>query len=146
MSPDDVRAEAERRAARRRQGLPLTATPAEIEQQAREDNLRLERDIQRGCVKYYRAHGCVVYETSQKRAAKVSPGIPDLIVFHPRSGLHWYHEVKTPSGELRPDQKDFREQCLLTKTTHIVGGLAAAGLVVETLPNQRCSNPAGEGG
>jgi hypothetical protein len=144
--PSAVRAEAERRAARRSQGLPLTATADELEQQAREDDARQEKEIQWECVKFYRAHGCVVYETSQKRASRIAPGIPDLIVFHPRSGKHWYHEVKTPKGELRPDQKDFREQCLLTHVTHIVGGVAAAGLAIETLsttaiPRGKRTNP-----
>lgn len=39
----------------------------------------------------------------------------------------------TPAGKLRPDQKDFREQCLLTRTTHIVGGVQAAQLAIDSL-------------
>lgn len=126
MTADEIRAEAERRRRRREKGLPIEDTPAEKEQYAREEDDRLEREIQRDVVRLYRAHGCVVYETSQRRAAKVSPGIPDLIVMHTGARVQFYHEVKTPSGKLRPDQKDFRDQCLASGTVHIVGGVAAA--------------------
>lgn len=122
---DTIR-EAERRKARRNAGKPLHETPAELEQRTRSDDNRLEKEIQRDCVRIYRANGCVVYETSQKRAAKVTPGLPDLIVFHARAKAMWYHEVKTATGELRPDQRDFQEQCQLTGTPHYVGGIEAA--------------------
>lgn len=134
IAAEDIRREAERRQVRRAAGLPLNETPAELEERAKEDDDRLEKDIQAECVKEYRANGCTVYEgLKEKRSTKIAPGWPDLGVFHPSRKLFWFHEVKTPTGKLRPDQKDFRETCIATGVTHIVGGIAAARLAIETL-------------
>lgn len=133
MSLADMIREAERRAERRSKGLPLHETPAEIEARAAEEDARLEREIQAEVVRIYRANGCVVYSTSSTRRSRIAAGIPDLIVFHAGAGVHLYHETKTPRGKLRPDQVDFAEQCIRTNTVHIVGGVQAAELAVETL-------------
>lgn len=129
---EDMRREAERRQARHDRGLPLNETPEELKARAREEDDRLEKDIQAECVKEYRGNGCVVYE-GLKSKAKIQPGWPDLGVFHPATRQFWFHEVKTPTGRMRPDQEDFRRTCITTGVTHIVGGIAVAKLAIETL-------------
>lgn len=137
MSASEAMAEGVRRADRRKQGLPLEETPAEaVERLAEEDN-RLEKDIQREVVKLYRAHRCVVYELSQKRASKQTPGIADLYVMYPEmSGegpLAFWHEVKTPTGRLRPDQNVFGEHCQQCGVFYVVGGVAAAEIQLKRI-------------
>lgn len=130
MTNDEVIVEARRRTERRLKGLPLAETPAEAAERVADDDVRLEREIQRDVVKLYRAHGCVVYEFSQKRASKQTPGIGDLYVFNPELHAYgpaaWWHEVKTATGRLRPDQNVFGELCQQCGVWYVVGGVAAA--------------------
>lgn len=48
--------------------------------------------------KLYRTCGCTVISFSQPRRTKQTPGIPDLLVFEPKSGAWWWHEVKRQTG------------------------------------------------
>jgi hypothetical protein len=131
---DAVRAEAERRAARRAEGKPLALAVDEMEHREAVADERLEREIQAECVREYRANGCIVYEgLKEKRKTKIQPGWPDLGVFHPRTKTFWFHEVKTPTGTLRPDQADFRETCLATGVPHYVGGIEVARQAISAL-------------
>ncbi len=131
MTADQVREEARRRADRRAKNLPLTETPAEREQRIVDEDFRLEREIQAECVRLYRANGFTVWEgLKDKRKTKIQPGHPDLTLFHVRLKWHGYQEVKTPTGELRPDQKDFREVCIASGVPHFVGGVQIAQLVI----------------
>lgn len=128
---EDAQKEAHRRQHRRALGLPLHPTAdelaAEAAKRAKEEDSRLEREIQADCVKEYRAAGCDVYVLAQKKAHKMTPGIPDLLVFPPGfAGQAFWHEVKTPTGEQRPDQKVFQENCERTGTVYVLGGVAAA--------------------
>jgi hypothetical protein len=133
-NPDAIRAEAERRLARRSQGKPLAPTPDELATREAVADDRLEREIQAECVKLYRAHGCTVYVgLVAKGKGKIQPGWPDLGVFHPRTKTFWFHEVKTPTGTLRPDQADFRETCLATGVLHYVGGIETARQALSTI-------------
>lgn len=134
MTADQVRAEAARRAARRAQNLPLTATTEEVEREKRAADDRLEAEIQAECVRHYRANGFVVYEgLKERRKTRIDKGFPDLTLFHPRTKWFGYHEVKTPTGTLRPDQRDFRDTCIATNVPHFVGGVEIAHLVIEVI-------------
>lgn len=130
MSNEEILAEQRRRDARRANGLPLTETPAELAERIVEEDSRLEKQIQADVIKLYRAHGCVVFNLSQARATKQTPGIGDLYVFWPEyRGLGptvWWHETKTPAGKLRPDQREFQQLCEECLVGHVVGGVAAA--------------------
>ena len=131
MTLDEVLAESKRRDDRRAQGLPLTETPAEAAERIAEDDQRLEKEIQADVVKLYRAFSCIVYKLSQPRATKQTPGIGDLYVFWPEMrGLGptaWWHETKTPTGEQRPDQREFQRLCEAVESrSYVMGGLVAA--------------------
>lgn len=95
---------------------------------------QLEKAEQWECVRIYRANGCEVYSTSQARAAKVSPGIPDLIVFHVRVGAHWYHEVKRPIGGVQSSsQAEFQSQCVATGVHYILGDRSEAWAILRKI-------------
>jgi hypothetical protein len=144
-NPEAVIAESRRRAARRAQGLPFDETPKETEQRERLEDDRLESEIQAECVKEYRARGFIVYEgLKERRKTRIDKGHPDLELFHPRARWHGYHEVKTPTGKLRPDQEDFRESCLATDVPHYVGGMEACAAAIDEV--SRRLEKAGEPG
>jgi hypothetical protein len=84
-----------------------------------------EAKIQRQVRRIYVAVGAHVYVTSQPHRSHVTPGLPDLIVLHPRVGV-WFHEVKTPTGKLRGGQQDFVEHCQQCRVHHVVGGVQDA--------------------
>jgi hypothetical protein len=87
----------------------------------------LEKEEQRECVKIYRAHGCVVYSTSQARASKVSAGIPDLLVFAPRVGVFFVHEIKRSAGGVPSSaQAEFQSLCFGCGVRYVIGDRAAA--------------------
>lgn len=69
---------------------------------------RPEAVAQSRAVALYRAATCVVYSTTEVRPVRATPGLPDLLVFHPRSGRCWAHEVKATGGRLSPAQQRFR--------------------------------------
>ena len=85
-----------------------------------------ESQVQSAVKRLYRSMGCKIYDTSQRRRADITPGIPDLIVFHPGKGLQWFHEVKVEGGRQSPAQKRFERDCIAAKSDYILGGVAAA--------------------
>lgn len=102
------------------------------------DSAQAERQLEKAeqweCVRIYRAHGCEVYSTSQARAAKVSPGLPDLIVFHVRAGAHWYHEVKRPVGGVQSSaQAEFQSHCEATGMQYVLGDRSEAWATLRKL-------------
>lgn len=74
-----------------------------------------EREISREIQLFLKQVGCSVYTTEQgfrkeRGGTRMTPGIPDLIVFHP---LAWtFAELKTPRGRLTGAQQGFRDDCL----------------------------------
>jgi hypothetical protein len=128
MSLDEVLAESKRRDDRRARGLPLTEveTPEQLEERLQEDDDRLEKEIQRDVVRLYLAFHCLVYNLSQARASKQSPGLADLYVLHLPSKNVWWHETKTPSGKQRPAQKEFQTVHKYTSVGYVVGGVLTA--------------------
>ena len=126
MNFADTIAEAERRRSRRAAGLPLSETPAEAAARIQEDDDRLERQIQVDVVNLYKAFGCQVWSHSELRKTKATPGYPDLTLLHPRRGLYFYHETKTPTGTLEPAQVTFRSVAAACGLTVVAGGVTAA--------------------
>lgn len=87
----------------------------------------LEKDEQAECLRIYRAHNCVVYNTSQYRPAKISAGLADLIVFAPRVHRFAFHEVKRTTGGVQsPAQAVFQEHCDECQVTYIIGDRSTA--------------------
>lgn len=95
----EQRAEAERRRA-----LAVTGTD--------EDAAAVEKATQHDVVKVFRALGGVVYVLSQARAAKQTPGLPDLWIAFPAHGVAGWFETKRPKGGRRsPEQEAFAAEC-----------------------------------
>lgn len=76
---------------------------------------RDEKAVQADVTRLLRALGYHVTDTSQPHAAKVTPGLPDLLAMHPghrdpaapggrRPGHVLFVECKGPRGRLRPSQ------------------------------------------
>ena len=86
----------------------------------------LEKIIQDKIVRLYRMVGCRVWNLSQARASRQTPGLPDLIVKHPVLGKAWTHEVKGPKGKLRKGQEEWAEVAAACGETHLVGGITVA--------------------
>lgn len=110
--------------ARVREQLPHLAPPPIS---ADKDERVIEKEEQAECTKIYRAHGCIVYSTSQYRASKVTPGVSDLLVFNPRAHAFWFHEVKRPvGGKQSPDQREFQEYCESCGIRYVIGDRSVA--------------------
>lgn len=91
------------------------------------DVRRLEKAEQALVVRLFRAFGCTVRSTSQARASKVAPGLPDLLVHHRPSRRFWFWETKRPcGGALSPDQIAFAEDCAACATRCGAGALRDA--------------------
>lgn len=94
-----------------------------------------ERQEQRAIVQLLAHVGCSVWilgttrPRGDFRGTCQSPGWPDVGAFLPNGGGFLWVEVKAPGGRLRPEQREFRELCLLCKSPfgvhHVVGGLDA---------------------
>lgn len=76
-----------------------------------------EAEVQAGLVRLFRACGGVVYSTSQgyrkeRGGTRMTPGLPDLVVFFPRgTGRLLFFEVKRPGGKRSPAQEQFGKLC-----------------------------------
>jgi hypothetical protein len=130
-------AEAAALAARKRHG-GAAPTPEPPEPQA--DDVRAvtrryvddpmwdEDDEQALIMKLFRAHGCIVRSTSQKRRSAVALGLPDLIVHHVGAGKAWRWESKYgPRAKLSPAQRQFIADERACRQLVGVGDLWAAG-------------------
>lgn len=107
---------------------PMAATDVTCPKCFREP---MEKSEQSEVMKLYRAYGCKVYNLSQPRATKQTPGLPDLWVV--RRMHAWWHETKRPiSGKPSSAQVDFRRECKVADVWYTIGGLVAArGMLVE---------------
>ena len=95
------------------------------------DVRRLEKAEQALVVRLFRAFGCTVRSTSQARASKVAPGLPDLLVHHRPTRQFWFWETKRPQGgTLSPDQVDFAEDCEACRVAWYSGSLRDAESVL----------------
>ena len=85
-----------------------------------------EKQTQAAVKRLYRDIGAVCYDTSQPFRAKITPGVPDLLVFLPRKQEFWMHEVKSPTGKQSPAQHLFESACILSAIPYVCGGVDAA--------------------
>lgn len=94
-----------------------------------------ERAIQAQGVRLLKTLGAAVWTIGTTRrkgdymGTMQTPGLPDVLAFLPVRGLRerrllvW--EAKAPKGRLRPEQAEFRDQCLFAGVAHVVGGTDA---------------------
>lgn len=94
-----------------------------------------EKEEQAAIVDLLETLGAKVYVLGTKRpkgdypGACQTPGVPDLIVFLPKSRVlqaeahHLYIEVKTPKGRMSDEQFVFRDNCQRANVSHIYGGV-----------------------
>jgi hypothetical protein len=125
MTPEQIRAEAERRQRLRDRGAPLdapdpaiTLTPEQFAEQERRETTHWKQE-QSACRKVFVAIGCAVYWLSQSRRTGQTPGLGDLWVFAPEGWeLAWWWETKSGRGELSDAQERFRDLCVRRKVLH----------------------------
>lgn len=126
--PEQI-AEAARRDDRRARGLPIQETPVELAARLEEEDRRLEKVIQWDVMQLLRAYSFDVFNLSQPRATKQTPGIADVYAVHVwRRRILWF-ETKTPDGAQSPDQIDFQVlhvQMGIAEVQYVVGGVLAA--------------------
>ena len=84
-----------------------------------------ETAVQAECRALYRAVGCLIWDTSQRRRALITPGLPDLLVFHLGKRAFWFHEVKAQAPQTA-EQRRFQQTCDTVGITYILGGLEEA--------------------
>lgn len=74
----------------------------------------LEKHIRQGIVRQLRVFGCHVYSFEhgnrhpRHAGQRITPGIPDLLVFDTKRGKWTFAEIKRPYGYLSQHQKVFR--------------------------------------
>jgi hypothetical protein len=71
--------------------------------------------------KLMQALGFRVINFSQKRRAKVTPGIPDTKYYHVGRGLTLWHEDKAEWGRQSPAQRDFQEMAEACGEIYVLG-------------------------
>ena len=108
--------------ARQHLGIGPEPTPAE-----QRDARVLEKAEQAEIVKLFRAHGFAVYNLSQARASKQTPGLPDLWVMHRRFPQAAWVECKRQVGGVQSAaQIDFQENCKAAQVQYVLGDRHAA--------------------
>lgn len=90
-----------------------------------------EKAVQLRTARVYSAIGAFVVWTSQYRASRVTPGLPDLIVLLPFGKGVLFHEVKAPGGRQSPAQKIFQQRCEMGGVRYVLGGADDAWHVLE---------------
>lgn len=123
MSPDEVRAEADRRRELQRRGLPFD-TPAGRLLTPREQHIadeRLEKKIEHAGDKQMAALGFEVVKFSHPGRTKQTPGIPDRRYYHRARQLSLWWEAKSATGRQRPDQRHFQEMCEACGEIYVLG-------------------------
>lgn len=81
----------------------------------------------------YEQVGCAVYNLSQARAAKQTPGFPDFWIVLDRKRTAWWHELKTPKGTPNDAQERFHARCHSCNIVCLVGGVDVAIAHLRTL-------------
>jgi hypothetical protein len=88
------------------------AHQAETRAEAERDARILEDAEQREIRKMLGAIGFRVWNTSQPRAAKVSPGLPDQWITHEARGFAgWFETKRQVGGERSTAQREFGDAC-----------------------------------
>lgn len=78
-----------------------------------------EKQVQHAIKKFLDQIGCAVYDTSQPFRAAITPGVADLVVFHPTRGM-FFVECKKPGGRQSPPQRVFERQCFGAKVPYVL--------------------------
>lgn len=126
MTNAEIVAEARRRDALRRRGLPLSTPTVETvagietpdEAAMRE---KREDEHQKESRRLMQALGFRVVNFSIKKRAKVTPGIPDTKYYHTGRGLTFWHEDKAVWGRQSPAQRDFQEMAEACGERYVLG-------------------------
>lgn len=92
-----------------------------------------EKAVQTRVAHVYAAIGAFVVWTSQYRASRVTPGLPDLLILLPRGKGIVLQEVKRPGGRQSAAQKAFQDRCADAGVRYVLGGVDAAWHVIEEL-------------
>jgi hypothetical protein len=125
-----------------RRQFPYLAPKPELVDRA--ENVR-EKEEQAFIAKLFRGFGCKVYNLSQARASKQTPGLPDLWVIsswrdrrdpRPEATVacigFWFEVKRASGGVLSEPQRAFRLECEQAGIRHYVGDRrAAAKLLVD---------------
>ena len=82
----------------------------------------LEKHVQRAVKGLLGQMSIAVYDTSQPFAAKITPGVADLICFCPRRGL-FFVECKRKGGKQSPAQQVFQRHCEDAGVPYLLGGV-----------------------
>lgn len=123
MTPDEARAEAERRRELQRRGLPFDTpreqlrAPAEVEA----EDERREKAIELAGDKQMRALGFEVVRFSHPGRTKQTPGVPDRRYYHRARRLVLWWEAKSPTGRQRPEQRYFQALCESCGELYVLG-------------------------
>lgn len=72
-----------------------------------------------------------IYDTSQPHQAKITPGLPDWLVFDPELGLFFY-EWKAEGGRLTEAQEDFRDACQQAGVAYYHGTVRKLAQVIDS--------------
>jgi hypothetical protein len=100
-------------------------------EEARRDASIDEKAEQRAVVSRLRAFGFVVYSLSQARAAKQTPGIPDLWIVHRRlAWAGWFETKRQVGGKHSTAQLEFRSECDATGVNYRTGDRHVAELLL----------------
>jgi hypothetical protein len=107
--------------------LELRIQPKSALEQLRDEALvaELEDEVLEDSDRLMRALGFVPIRMAQKRASKVTAGVPDRYYIHPVRKLALWYEAKTATGRARPAQLQFRQLCLDAGIHHVLGGFDA---------------------
>jgi hypothetical protein len=110
----------EKAIARARTSYPEAAEAQDAASVKRADVL--EKREQWAITRMARAIGFTVRSTSQPRASKVAPGIPDLILTHRARGFFGFWETKRHVGGKRTTaQVEFGEDCIAAGIRYFYG-------------------------
>lgn len=84
-----------------------------------------EAEVERVADQIMGALGFAIIRLSQRRASKVTAGVPDRYYVHPRRLLAVWVELKSATGRPRPEQLQFAQLCRDADLAHVLGGIDA---------------------
>lgn len=84
-------------------------------------NAMLESKVESEGDKLMLAFGFEVVRLSQRRASKLTAGLPDRRYYHRRRQLSCWWEVKSTTGRQRPDQREFQAMVEAVGETYLLG-------------------------
>lgn len=111
----------DRAEARAREEFGLKTQLEELRDEA--DAEALEDEIVEEGDRMMKALGFFVIRLSQKRAAKITAGVPDRRYYHADRRIVLWWEAKAAWGRQRPDQRVFQELCDKVGDPYVLGGL-----------------------